>query len=535
MGRLVQKQPDSRRKHSGAAMTGSGAVLGATGLAAGGIPGAKEPNSLKVWHLRGKPRSKEWASPSNLAHNIKTVAPLPRSGILGFRADMHDAYIKDETKNSRPKNAYERGLQSGKLDTEKKVVRGMRMGRKATHSLTFGGAALGVAGLHRMNSKGPVKKRDRERGGAAGTAGAVTGGTAGAYAGARLGPEVTVGLVDRSINRAYEKEHGVRVGPRQSVHGGNSFPRRAKALTRGLKGGALVGTAALGTGGYRVARGEKVTKASKSTDRRQTASAAAVGAGGTTAAVGHLVPKGLARFERHYSNSAKDHILQAQQLAPHFGGLETTPAKVNGFGVVTRHPKTTMYPEKTGRQLRAEGAINRIKSAAVREQVGRHRGAATQERHFAEVFNSTGKGIRRLRNPGLAVAAAGGTGLWASKDVKKRAYGYEEHKTSPLRVAEAAVGLAGLGWGGSRLGMVKSTLRAGSKRPGNAGINFRRAEKARQAIEDKSGVGAKMLGEKINAPGFRLRPAEAAIGGGLLLNNSIPVSRRKFTPIDQGW
>lgn len=119
--------------------------------------------------------------------------------------------------------------------------------------------------------------------------------------------------------------------------------------------------------------------------------------------------------------------------------------------------------------------------------------------------------------------------------VKKNDYqpGVQTTRLSPLRATEAAAGITLLGWGGSRLGIVRATLAAGTRKPGNAGINFARAEKARKKIHDVTGRGAAMIGSQTNT-GFRLRPIEGAVGGTLLMNHAMPVRQKKFLPTQQG-
>ena len=134
---------------------------------------------------------------------------------------------------------------------------------------------------------------------------------------------------------------------------------------------------------------------------------------------------------------------------------------------------------------------------------------------------------------GGATTVAGtyaGARLMTRKQKVNKAFGYEQKRVSPLRATEAAVGITLLGWGGSRLGLVKGTLAAGSRKAGNTGINFARAEKARAAIEASTGRGAAMIGRHSNS-GFRLRPIEGAVGGAVLANHAMPVRRKEFTPV----
>lgn len=559
----INKRANDTKRRNGAAMAGSGAVLTGTGLVAGGIPFTKEPKAMEIFNVRGRPRGhvpsgdsdprarKSRIHPANLGHNAKKVVPLPRTGILGFRSNIHDFYIR-ENQDKKKGNAYVQGMRSGKLEAEKQIVSGMRAARRATYPVTIGGAALTAAGLNRMR-KDPVKKREtRERGAAAGTAGAA----AGVAAGARVGAEAdrpVMRYMRAKMMREWEKTNGRRSPARDfDVKGWNmsmsgatpgkdpNFVRNSRVMSRSVKGGALIGAGALGTAGYLAARGKKVEK--RDTKRRD-ASAAALGGGATLAGVGHYVPKGLDRYGRKYANSSIQHTLAARNLAPHFGGVKEIPAKIGEYGEVKRPSRLSMNPELTDAQLREpkRRAVERIKGGAkVREQVGRHRGLAAQERHFAEVFNATSRGVRRVRGPGLALAGAGATGLWASQDAKKSRvrksqtqYGYQQTRLSKPRAVEAAAGLALIGYGGSRNGLVMRTLARGARTPGSNQINFKRAEKLRAAIEDTTGRGADMLKQRLGT-GYKLRNSEAIIGGGLLVNHAIPVRRKQFTPIQQG-
>lgn len=316
----AEKQQIAKSQKDGA-MVGAGTVAAGTGLLAGGVPGVKEPDALNIWNIRGKVRGTPLIKPadhrnvesrfsrSNLAHNAKILAPQPRAGILGFRAAAHQAFI-DDSKNKKHGNAYVKGMRAGKLESEEKIVRGMRTARRATYPLTIGGIGLAAAGRHRQ-----------------------------------------------------------RVGKAAS-------------------------------------------------DRAKRWGGEAVGAGLTTAAVGHGVPEVLDRYSRRYADSAKAHTVAAQRLAPHFGGLKTTPAKISDFGVMTHPARQTIYPERTDRELAADKSADRIRTAATRATVGRHRGIAAQERHFVEVFDSTSRAVRRARGPGLALAGAGAAGLLGARQRK---------------------------------------------------------------------------------------------------------------------
>lgn len=571
---LVAKDAAGDRRRRGTGMAASGTVLTATGLAAGGIPGVREPKGLEVFNVRGSSKKQRRAiknkeafphadprgnlslvHPANLRHNARKVLPLPKAGILGFRSSVHQGMIDhiDEHGHApdepKPATAYDKGRLQGIHSAEKKVVHGMRVGRRATYGLTLGGAGLIAAGTHQRN-KPSLAKRDssRERGAAAGTAGATGGVLSGAYVGARTGSSASISLTDRAINRDYKIEHGHKpVLPKNpkgwkwrvsgTVNGKASFPRRMAAAERGLKGGALVGAATLGTGGYLASRGHKVNTA-KRDQRVENTSAAALYGGGTAAAVGHVVPRGLKRFRNKYAGSAKHHVLEAQKHVPELGGLETLPAKYGAYGEVRRKAKQTMYPATRGAAV--GHAIEHSKApASSKHAAGLHRATATQERHFVEVFDNTNKVVRRLRGPGLAVAGAGAAGMWASNPKhqaqfgKSVQWGWQERKVSPVRTTEAAVGVGSLAWGASRLQMAGPALRSGARM---AGQDESVADRALESVRRVTGHGSRELkripgaGSALAVIPSKMRPAAALAGGAALLAHAMPLHQSTFTP-----
>lgn len=112
-------------------------------------------------------------------------------------------------------------------------------------------------------------------------------------------------------------------------------------------------------------------------------------------------------------------------------------------------------------------------------------------------------------------------------------YGYNSRRVSPVRATEAAIGLGLLGYGGSRTKILTSTLKVG-QRVGNHRSAYARAEKARQAVEQRTGRGAAMISRNLGT-GIRLRPIEATVGGGFVLNDALPIRRQQFTPVQRGW
>lgn len=137
----------------------------------------------------------------------------------------------------------------------------------------------------------------------------------------------------------------------------------------------------------------------------------------------------------------------------------------------------------------------------------------------------------------FGAAAVPGGAVYAneSRKVKKRDYGYNEKRVSPLRATEAAVGVSLVGYGLSRNSAFKNLLRVGTKMDGNKGVAARHAERAREGVEHATGQGAKMIQQKTGYQGRGLRPIEALVGGGVVTAHAMPVRRERFTPTGRGW
>lgn len=311
------RQDTRRNQRTGAAMTASGTVLGTTGLVAGGIPGIKEPKTAELTRRSKVYGNKTMFRPSHLAGTLRAAGPYPRAGILGARVDLHREQIKRLNADKALFNPYQKGVRDSQLESERKIIRGMKIGRRASYALTIGGTGLAAAGLHRHSQK--VNKR---------------------------------------------------------------------------------------------------------APRDDTKSAAAFGGGATLAGVAHLAPKGLDRYGRQFTASSQAHTRAAQRLAPHLGGLRMEPAKKSRLTRRITPEHLSLKPETHNWHISDQRMYEKIKGGPrVQEQVGRHRGTAATERHFAEVFHNTGKGIRALRLPALAAAGVGATGLYRNRDVRKASWG----------------------------------------------------------------------------------------------------------------
>lgn len=147
-GEFGKKDTRTRRNVEGSAIAGAGATGAGLGLLAGGIPGAKA-DSKPIFHLK-----------PGIKGHLPAVKAAP-GGILGFRADVHQGgtahFRAEEGRHAQQpvkdaKDAFYRGHNSGKIEPELKVMRGMAQGRGAANALLVGGAGATAYGLHRRKS-----------------------------------------------------------------------------------------------------------------------------------------------------------------------------------------------------------------------------------------------------------------------------------------------------------------------------------------------------------------------------------------------
>jgi hypothetical protein len=158
-----QASDDRRRRNAGTAMASGGGVLAATGLAGGGIPGTRpDPDSIKAWKgSKGASRM-----------NVMRAAP---GGIFGYREQAHKQYNaknaadqahyarKTPTSKLKVGDVYARGKETGKIPVEEKIIRHLKVGRKASYGALAAGSALAATGAHLARRDQRVKKYDREK------------------------------------------------------------------------------------------------------------------------------------------------------------------------------------------------------------------------------------------------------------------------------------------------------------------------------------------------------------------------------------
>jgi hypothetical protein len=161
--------PQKKKDAHGAAIASGGAVVAGTGLAAGGIPGAKA-DSRPIFNLKpghgGRVKRKVTAVTQNTS-----AAKAAKGGILGFRTHVHEGgtagFMEQADKiASRPvapgkeaSHAFSHGYTSGKIGPELKIIRQMKGGKKAAGAALLGGAGTTGYGLKR--AKDEVNKAER--------------------------------------------------------------------------------------------------------------------------------------------------------------------------------------------------------------------------------------------------------------------------------------------------------------------------------------------------------------------------------------
>lgn len=214
-----------------------------------------------------------------------------------------------------------------------------------------------------------------------------------------------------------------------------------KEVMRNMRTGKKIAGAALIGGTAATAYGAKRTKEalSKSQKHSDTYNGALVGAGGAAAGISHVGDKVLTGQKKRWTKLATDNVDAAGKLVPGLAGREGKKLtlrqmkKHNLNNPGTPYPKT-MYPTVSDAAIKQNPSILNGASKKKAAQAGAHRAAATQQRHFAEVYGSTAKVVRRVRNPSLLAAGVGAGGLTSSRLS-------EDKKTVKKSLATSAFGV----------------------------------------------------------------------------------------------
>lgn len=214
-----------------------------------------------------------------------------------------------------------------------------------------------------------------------------------------------------------------KIGPELKVMNGMIQGRK---VAHGALG---AGAAAIGAGAY-LKHKSKVAKSRHTSDSYNAtlAGAGATGVAATTGASSFLNSK-----KRKYEVSAANKVDEAGKLVPGLAGREgkkLTLRQMHQFrqkhGPDAPWPKT-MYPSVHDSAVKRSPHLLAGVSEHAAKEAGKLRGAATQERHFAEVIGATGKGIKAFRGPSAVIGAVGVGGLAANahrSKVKKSLSGF---------------------------------------------------------------------------------------------------------------
>ena len=160
-----------KRDYSGAAV-GSGSVVGAVGLAGGGIPGVKSKHIMV--DVKGA---------KGVKAKTTKLAGAYRGGEFGYRHNAHHTFKTFGLGGDAPKKAtrvehFTQGDKAGRVVAEDKIIQHLKVGRRASNVALIGGTALAGAGIHQRRKR-VVEKRDDFKADVTTAAGATTALTAG--------------------------------------------------------------------------------------------------------------------------------------------------------------------------------------------------------------------------------------------------------------------------------------------------------------------------------------------------------------------
>lgn len=192
-----------------------------------------------------------------------------------------------------------------------------------------------------------------------------------------------------------------------------------RQMSRGRKAANLAflgGTAATAHGVNRM-KESRVHKAQRHQDQWNGALA---GAGAAGATISHGGTKVLTGQKRKWEKKAINSVDEAGRLVPGIAGREGKRLTLKQMDRYKRDNPGKPWP-KTMKPSVSDSAIKnqpQLLNGATRANVrraGELRGAAAQQRHFAEVYGNTAKVVSRFRTPSLVAGATGAGGLAASK------------------------------------------------------------------------------------------------------------------------
>lgn len=179
---IAKSDAHRRRDAASGAATGAGVAGVGAGLAGGGIPGTKA-DRITVDIARAP-----WARKPEMAWRAR------RAGAFGYRTNAHSTFLNFSLSpqaaaarhpGSSKRARFSRAMIAGKRAPEERIITHLKLGRKASHGLLAGGAALTAAGLAAKRRNVDVDKADSDRRNAELVAGGGAA-AAGGYGAARL-------------------------------------------------------------------------------------------------------------------------------------------------------------------------------------------------------------------------------------------------------------------------------------------------------------------------------------------------------------
>jgi hypothetical protein len=178
-------------------------------------------------------------------------------------------------------------------------------------------------------------------------------------------------------------------------------------------------------------RSKQVSKAQRESDKYNGTLLGVGAAGGAISGSGTRLLRGQ---QHKWATEASRNVDEAGKLIPAIAGRQ---GKKLTLSQMHRHkvknpgqpfPKT-MHPSVSDSEIKRNPSLLHGVSHNTAVKAGNMRGAAAQQRHFAEVYGNTAKVVSRFKAPSAIVAGVGAGGLIASRKqhVKKNlsAFGVE--------------------------------------------------------------------------------------------------------------